>query len=136
MAIPPERPLLSLSAPSVIPRKKGPPFFGARKLTPSDQAGTKAGQKLIELAKLIDANEPLLQLKTDPSALAPERLLVFELTGGVMKFHEAVRLIEGLEFLGAEDIEEDEFDKTPTLYLMVPSEGALNRPGIAGGRFG
>ena len=77
------------------------------------------------MAKLIDANEPLLQLKADPSALAPERLLVFELTGGVMKFHDAVRLIEGLEFLGAEDIEEDEFDKNPTLYLMVPSEGAF-----------
>ncbi|MGN6496892.1 MAG: S8 family peptidase [Tsuneonella sp.] len=77
------------------------------------------------MAEQLDANTPALELRADPNALAPERLLVFELTGGVMKFHEAVRRIAGLEFLGAEDIEEDEFDKNPVLYLMVPSEGAL-----------
>ena len=43
----------------------------------------------------------MLQLRADPDALAPERLLVFELTGGVMQFTEAVRLVPGLEFLGA-----------------------------------
>jgi hypothetical protein len=42
-----------------------------------------------------------------------------------MKFQDAAQRIAGLEFLGAEDIEEDEFDKNPVLYLMVPSEGAL-----------
>lgn len=42
-----------------------------------------------------------------------------------MKFEQAVRLVPGLEFLGAEDIEEDELDDNPALYLMVPSEGAL-----------
>jgi hypothetical protein len=67
----------------------------------------------------------MLQLRADPDALAPERLLVFELTGGVMQFTEAVKLVPGLEFLGAEDLEEDELDKSPVLYLMVPSEAAL-----------
>lgn len=37
-----------------------------------------------------------------------------------------MRLVSGLEFLGAEDLEEDEFDKNPAFYLMVPSEGALS----------
>jgi hypothetical protein len=36
-----------------------------------------------------------------------------------------VRLVPGLEFLGAEDLDEDELDKSPVVYLMVPSEGAL-----------
>lgn len=67
----------------------------------------------------------MLQLRTDPDALAPERLLVFELTGGVMQFTEAVRLIPGLEFLGAEDLDEDEVDSDPVVYLMVPNEAAL-----------
>lgn len=67
----------------------------------------------------------MLQLRADPAALAPERLLVFELTGGVMQFTEAVRLVPGLEFLGAEDLDEDELDKRPAVYLMVPSEAAL-----------
>lgn len=67
----------------------------------------------------------MLQLRADPAALAPERLLVFELTGGVMQFTEAVRLVPGLEFLGAEDLDEDDLDKSPAVYLMVPSEVAL-----------
>ena len=67
----------------------------------------------------------MLQLRADPDALAPERLLVFELTGGVMQFTEAVRLVPGLEFLGAEDLDEDELDSDPVIYLMVPSEAAL-----------
>jgi hypothetical protein len=81
--------------------------------------------KLTHLAEQLEADVPALQLRADPNALAPERLLVFELTGGVMKFQEAARRVPGLEFLGAEDLEEDEFDKNPVLYLMVPSEGAL-----------
>lgn len=42
-----------------------------------------------------------------------------------MQFTEAVRLVPGLEFLGAEDLDEDEFDNNPVAYLMVPSEAAL-----------
>lgn len=67
----------------------------------------------------------MLQLRADPDGLAPERLLVFELTGGVMQFNEAVRLVPGLEFLGAEDLDEDELDHNPVAYLMVPTEVAL-----------
>lgn len=68
---------------------------------------------------------PVLQLRADPAALAPERLLVFELTGSILQFERAVRLVPGLEFLGAEDIDGDELDENPAVYLMVPSEGAL-----------
>lgn len=50
---------------------------------------------------------------------------MFELTGTVLAFEKAVRLVPGLEFLGTEDLDEDELDKNPALYLMVPSEGAL-----------
>jgi hypothetical protein len=67
----------------------------------------------------------MLQLRADPDALAPERLLVFELTGGVMQFTEAVRLVPGLEFLGAEDLDEDDLDSDPVVYLMVPTQAAL-----------
>ncbi|WP_444462948.1 S8 family serine peptidase [Rhodobacter capsulatus] len=89
------------------------------------QAGTPAGRKLAGLAAQLDASTPILQLRANLDALAPERLLVFELTGGVTQFTEAVRLVPGLEFLGAEDLDEDEFDNNPVAYLMVPSEAAL-----------
>lgn len=125
MAHPPQYSLLRLGVPAPIPRKKGnrPPI--PRKFAPTEQAATPAGRKLSQLAELLDTETPILQLRPDPDALAPERLLVFELTGGVMKFQDAVRLVPGLEFLGAEDLEDDEFDKNPTLYLMVPSEEGL-----------
>lgn len=64
-------------------------------------------------------------MRADPDALAPERLLVFELTGGVLQFSRAVQLVPGLEFLGAEDLDEDDLDTNPAVYLMVPNEGAL-----------
>lgn len=125
MANPPQHPLLRLGAPGVIPRKTGGGIPIPRKFTPGAQAATRAGQKLTHLAEQLDANTPILQLRADPDSLAPERLLVFELTGGVIKFQAAVKLVPGLEFLGAEDLDEDEFDKNPALFLMVPSEGAL-----------
>jgi hypothetical protein len=125
MANPTEHPLLRLGAPAKIARRTGGRIGIPRSITPGDQAHTPAGLKLTHLAEQLDADVPALQLRADPNALAPERLLVFELTGRVMKFQEAVRRIPGLEFLGAEDLEEDEFDKNPVLYLMVPSEGAL-----------
>ena len=42
-----------------------------------------------------------------------------------MQFTEAVRLVSGLEFLGAEDLDEDDLDSNPVVYLMVPSVAAL-----------
>lgn len=67
----------------------------------------------------------MLQLRADPGALAPERLLVFELTGGVFQFNNAVSKVPGLEFLGAEDLDESDLDENPVVYLMVPTEAAL-----------
>jgi hypothetical protein len=125
MANPPEQPLLRLDAPTTIARRTGGRPGIPRKFEPGEQARTPAGQKLVHLGEQLDANTPALQLRADPNALAPERLLVFELTGSVMKFEHAVRLVPGLEFLGAEDLEEDELDDNPAVYLMVPSEGAL-----------
>ena len=126
MANPPEQPLLRLGAATAIGRRTGGGIPIPRKFAPGDQAQTPAGRKLTRLSEQLDANTPAFQLRADPDALAPERLLVFELTGGILKFEQAVRLVPGLEFLGAEDLDEDEFDKNPAVYLMVPSEGALS----------
>lgn len=60
----------------------------------------------------------------DPSALAPERLLVFEVRGAVSTFITAINSIVGLELIDEEALETDE-DKSPTAYLLVPDLGAL-----------
>jgi hypothetical protein len=44
-----------------------------------------------------------LQLRADANSLAPERLLVFEVTGSVQNFANAVSRIAGLEFAGEEE---------------------------------
>lgn len=63
-------------------------------------------------------------MRSDPTALAPERLLVFEVRGSIQNFANAVRKIDGMEFVGEEDLPEDE-DKAPVAYLMCPDMRAL-----------
>lgn len=67
-----------------------------------------------------------LELRSDPSALAPERLLVFEVRGSVQNFINAVGRVPGLEFVDQEELESDEQDKEPVVYLLVPDALALS----------
>ncbi|KQZ27977.1 hypothetical protein ASD50_20210 [Mesorhizobium sp. Root552] len=66
-----------------------------------------------------------LQLRADPNSLAPERLLVFEVTGSVANFAKAVARIPGLEFAGEEELAADALDEAPEFYLLVPQLAAL-----------
>ncbi len=66
-----------------------------------------------------------MQLRADANSLAPERLLVFEVTGSVQNFANAVSRIAGLEFAGEEELIADEFDDNPEYYLLVPQLDAL-----------
>jgi hypothetical protein len=66
-----------------------------------------------------------LTLQADPSALAPERLLVFELRGAISTFANAIRRVPGLELIDEEELEADEHDKAPEAYLLVPDAEAL-----------
>ncbi|GBQ36980.1 hypothetical protein AA19596_2121 [Acetobacter fabarum DSM 19596] len=77
------------------------------------------------LRNVLDADNPALVLHADPNALAPERLLVLEVTGSIQNFTAAVGRITGLEFTGEEELAADEFDNNPELYLLVPQLAAL-----------
>lgn len=68
-----------------------------------------------------------LELRADPTALAPERLLVFETTGSVGDFYKAVRRVPGLEFVGEQNIDGDESDEDPEHYLLMPNETSLKQ---------
>ncbi len=65
-----------------------------------------------------------LSLRTDPSALAPERLLVFELRGSVASFAAAINKVHGLELIDEEALASDD-DESPVAYLLVPDARAL-----------
>ncbi|MGJ5181072.1 hypothetical protein ACQR16_29355 [Bradyrhizobium oligotrophicum] len=66
-----------------------------------------------------------LTLRADPSALAPERLLVFEVRGAVGTFANAIKKVPGLELIDEEELEGDDQDKAPEAYLLVPDAAAL-----------
>jgi hypothetical protein len=66
-------------------------------------------------------------LRADPNSLAPERLLVFEVTGSVQNFATAVSRIAGLEFAGEEELVADDLDENPEYYLLVPQLDALRQ---------
>jgi len=52
-------------------------------------------------------------------------LLVFEVRGAIQNFFNAIRKIPGIEFIDEEEIEGDEQDREPTIYLLVPDAQAL-----------
>lgn len=96
----------------------------ARRFDRSTQA-LAYGPVFQRLRNVLGRQDAALQLHADPSSLAPERLLVFEVTGSVQNFSNAVARIPGLEFAGEEELEGDNFDKNPEFYLLVPQLGSL-----------
>lgn len=67
-----------------------------------------------------------LELRADPAALAPERLLVFEVRGSIAAFARAVSRVPGLELIDEEELPGDE-DVAPVAYLLVPDVRALRQ---------
>lgn len=58
--------------------------------------------------------------------MAPERLLVFDVRGSIQQFITAIKRIQGLELIDEEELEGDEQDKKPVVYLLVPDAQALS----------
>jgi len=83
------------------PRESVPPAAASR------QAG-RLGPKFERLEQALGGPDALAELRDDPSAIVPERALVFEVASEVADFYRAVRGVQGLEFLG-----EDEGDAAP-----------------------
>src|SRR6267378_7209111 len=91
MTVDPNKPLLRLTVSDPSARIKGaprnvpkPPFYS--------RAGQAAnfGPRFRQLGAALDRDLTGLELKRDPAALAPERLLVFELRGSIGTFVNAV----------------------------------------------
>jgi hypothetical protein len=69
------------------------------------------------LAQALARDASGLELRADPAALAPERLLVFEVRGSVSNFAAAVQRVNGLELIDEEELGSDD-DKDPIAYLL------------------
>lgn len=142
----PERPLLRLPAPEPIsppPLPRG----GGGIVTPSHAA--QAGRLRPTFQRLKEALErgpdDLLQLRDDPTALAPDRVIVFEVAGTIDDLARAAAKVPGLELLVEYDTEhpaDEDFAARDTrkghkgqrrddklvegrLYLAMPDVAAL-----------
>ena len=117
-----ERPLLAMPRPT---RRAPPAGRPPRENIPSAGGGRQAGRlgpKFERLERALGDPDVLGELRDDPSAIVPERALVFEVASEVADFYRAVRGVPGLEFLG-----EDEGDAAPDEDFFVPDRNGKPR---------
>ncbi|WP_292939790.1 S8 family peptidase [Novosphingobium sp. 32-60-15] len=121
----PTKPLLRLTPDQPRQRPAGPQKFPrAPESFPQDRQQATFAPKFDRLAQALARDASGLELRADPAALAPERLLVFEVRGSVSNFAAAVQRVNGLELIDEEELGSDD-DKDPIAYLLVPDARAL-----------
>lgn len=90
-----------------------------------DRQTERFGPEFARLEQVLARDPSGLELRADPTGLAPERLLVMEVRGAIRDFAKVVRDIDGLQLVDEEELEGDELDKAPVLYLLFPDVRAL-----------
>jgi hypothetical protein len=123
----PEKPLLRLNNPRDAARRRSGGGGGKPRQFERGAQAQAHGPVFARLRDVLASPNSTMQLRADANSLAPERLLVFEVTGSVQDFAKAVARIPGLEFAGEEELDADALDQNPEFYLLVPQEGALNQ---------
>jgi hypothetical protein len=125
MASDPTKPLLRLAPRPAQDRPVGRQRPVPRPSTfPAGRQTAAFSPKFNRLAEVLNRDPTGLELRAAPAALAPERLLVFEVRGTIGTFAAAVRNVPGLELIDEEELETDHEDKAPVAYLMVPDTRA------------
>jgi len=100
-----------------------------------DRQNARLTQQFRELERVFTAQRASLQ--SDPLGAMPEQILVLETVGSIEKFMNAVKRIEGLEWMGELETEfepdEDFFDEEKPektlggyIYLVLSNQRALN----------
>lgn len=119
------KPLIRLTPKAFGPRQMGRQGFvpPARPYT-RDRQVEKIGPKFNRLSEVLARDTSGVELTRDPTGLAPERLLVFEVLGPVQNFANAIAKVTGLELIGEDDLDDDPNAK-PVAYLLMPDMRAL-----------
>lgn len=101
-----EYPLLPIPAPDLADRPPGGRGSSNPRLPSRQRQGERLGpvfQRLQDFSRSDRQHE----LRRDPTAIAPERALVFEVAGSVDAFQRAINQVAGMEWLGDEELEFD-----------------------------
>ncbi len=103
-----------------------PPLFPPSSPTLSPQRqGQRLGPRFERLQTILASDESGLSLRADPSSIAPERALVFEIAGSIGDFYQLVTRIQGLEFLADE---ETTFDPDEDFFEVDTRKGRQGQP--------
>ena len=120
-----EYPLLPLppSEPGEPPPQ--PPFLSGGPTLSLQRQGQRLGPEFKRLQTVLASDESGLSLRDDPSSIAPERALVFEVAGSIDDFYQLVTRIRGFEFLADE---ETTFDPDEDFFEMDTRTGREGQP--------
>jgi len=131
----PDRPLLLFPTPETADRTKGRGFPGRVHRPTHNRQGQRLSPIFTQLQAAFNARRVELQQTT--AGVDPEQVLVIETIGNVENFANAVKRIEGLDWMGEIETEEiapdadfyDRKDKTKELsgrlYLVMTNQRAL-----------
>ena len=131
MASDPTKPLLKLDPPNPGRRRPG----GQSKIQlpgkyPLQRQRDRLGPKFQRLRDVLNRGQSLAQLKRDPTALAPESLLVFELQKSHVAFARAIAAVPGLDIYSedvADILGDDGEELAGHFYLVLPDQAALEQ---------
>src|SRR5262245_44821419 len=94
-----ERPLLPLPSPLSEETPKTSPGRD-RLITPgATRQVARFGATFDHLQRALESESSVLTLREDPTSLAPERAIVFEVAGSIENLQAAITKIDGLELL-------------------------------------
>src|SRR5262245_13245414 len=95
----PERPLLILPRPSAADPPRGGGGGSQIRFPSRDRQTRQFGPIFDRLRNAFAQQDRVLHLREDPTGLAPERVIVFEIAGDVESFIRAASRVHGLEFM-------------------------------------
>lgn len=125
-----------LPMPEGEPGTPPPGHGGAPKIgTPTKKRQVaQIGPEFARLQNALKSDAKGLELRADPSSIAPERALVFEVAGSVSNFRALASKTPGLEFLGDEDALFDADDDFHNIDNRKGKEGNARLDKPVGGR--
>jgi hypothetical protein len=95
----PTRPLLILPRPNQIAPRPGPRGGSNPRFPSKERQISRFGPVFNRLRSVLNNADAALELRSDPTSLAPDRVIVFEIGGTIANFLRAISKIRGLEFM-------------------------------------
>jgi hypothetical protein len=131
-----DRPILALPRPRVVDPPRGTGGGGKPRLPSKTSQVARFGPDFRRLREVLGrGGQDVLQLRDDPTSLAPERVIVFEIAGTVADFTRAISRVPGFEFMAEYDTEEPPDDRFAELDTRKGREGQVRRDKTVEGRF-